>query len=370
MNKYLLILVWLLVPPLQADSFRPAADDSLALAAALPLTDRMVELLARLTSEPDKAATLEHATLELSGLYLQGARQPGFDDWFHEAEQWLDTLGNKSAGSINYLLLRADIQQQQHQFQAALQTLQAVLNKDPQHLSASLMAARVYLATAQHQAAQQACARLWQQDLFLFSVCSYEVAGRKGNWSSSYPALEQLYQRQTSIPPAIEIWVRGILAEQAEQLGQMRVAQQWLQPILSQAPTSLWLKWADLSLQLGEAERVFNKLSALQQHLGFADSLLVRLVMAEQQLTAEQHSASQPSFFAELAQRINVRIARGDSDHAADLAYYFLHIKPDAAAALHWAELNYQSAKEPDDLALLKQSKQAFTQSNKLTEAY
>ena len=52
----------------------------------------------------------------------------------------------------------------------------------PRHIQASLMAARVYLALHRLEPAQQACGRLWQQDLFLFSVCSYEVAGRSGDW--------------------------------------------------------------------------------------------------------------------------------------------------------------------------------------------
>lgn len=373
MNRYMLILVLLLTPQLHADSFRPTVDDNLALAADLPLTDRMAELIALMASEPST-----DATLELTALYLQGARQPGFDDWFHQAEHWLHTLSDADTHLIEYHLLKADLQQQQHNFQAALHTLQAVFDTEPHHLSASLMAARVYLAMAQHQAAQQACTRLWQQDLFLFSVCSFEVAGRNGSWATSYPALVQLFQRQSSMPPAMNIWVRGILAEQAEQLGQSRIAQQWLSPILPHAPTSLWLKWADLSLQLGEAEQVFGKLAALQQNLGLADSLLVRLVMAEQQIRVEQTEPVPASFANELAQRMKVRVARGDTDHAADLAYYFLHIEPDAAAAVHWAELNYHSAKEPDDFALLEQSKRALLQLNQgaflhagqLTETY
>ncbi|WP_318969278.1 tetratricopeptide repeat protein [Arsukibacterium sp.] len=327
------------------------------------MTSRMAELVARHEDKPEG-----NITLELTSLYLQGARQPGFEDWFHEAEQLLDTLSEQHSDVLQYQLLRADIQQQQHQFQAALKTLDAVFENDPQHIYASLMAARIYLATAQHDAAQQACARLWQQDLFLMSVCSFEVAGRRGNWSTSYPALRDLFQRQASIPPAIDIWVRGILAEQAEQLGQLTDAQQWLSPVLAKAPTSLWLKWADLSLKLEDAVQVYNKLALKQQDLRIADSLLVRLVRAEQQMAILPDNAKSQRFSAELAQRVALRIARGDTDHAADLAYYFLHIELDAAAAVHWATLNYQSAKEPDDLALLIQSQRVLSQRNQLAE--
>ncbi|MBV2128010.1 tetratricopeptide repeat protein [Arsukibacterium indicum] len=364
MKKYFVFFAFMLCLHVQANVYQPAATDKLALAAPLPLTAEMAEFTSLLANEPD-----QNTVLELSALYLQGARKPGFDAWFHEAEQLLDSLNKPYTGLLQYQLLIADIQQQQHQFQAALKTLDAVFKKEPQHVTASLMAARIYLAIAEHDAAQQACARLWQQDLFLLSVCSYEVAGRKGNWATSYPALLNLFKRQATMPLAIEIWVRGILAEQAEQLGKIEVAQQWLSPVLSQAPTSLWLKWADLSLQLGDAALVFDKLAALQQNFGIADSLLVRLVRAGQQLTLAHDNAQALTFATELTQRVAVRVARGDSDHAADLAHYFLHIEPDAAAALYWAKLNYQSAKEPDDLALLEQSIRALAKANQITEA-
>ena len=48
-----------------------------------------------------------------------------------------------------------------------------------------------------------------------------------------------------------------------------------------------------------------------------------------------------------------------DTDHAADLAHYFLRLKYDAKAALHWATINYQTAKEPDDMRLLTLSENA-----------
>ena len=343
----LLLVAWCSVA--DAQSYKPAANETLAIGSALPLTDQMVALQQRITMQPE-----DSDLLKLTALYLQGARQPGYDSWFHEAEYWLSKVSSDKHGSIDYLLLLADLEQQQHQFDSALTRLEQVFQQHPQHLSASLMAARIYLATAHHQAAQQACARLWQQDLFLFSVCSYEVAGRKGDWQQSYTALKALYQRQQSLPLAIELWLRGILAEQAEQTGQLAEARDWLSPVLAQAPTSLWLKWADLSLALGDDNQVYQQLLTKHQQLGVADSLLVRLAAAEQRLN------KQPVIKPELAQRITVRLARGDTDHAADIAHYYLKVTPDAAAALHWAELNYLTAKEPDDVVLLEQSKLAL----------
>ncbi|MBZ9612773.1 tetratricopeptide repeat protein [Rheinheimera maricola] len=335
-----------------ATEFKPAAGQQIILQAELPETADMQQLRQALMYQRDSTATLP-----LAQLYLIGARQPGYDDWFHQAEQLLRNVDDAARQGLEYWLLLADVQQQQHQFAAALLSLEQVFALQPRHIQASLMAARVYLALHQLEPAQQACSRIWQQDLFLFSVCSYEVAGRRGDWQQSYVALQQLWQRQSSLPPAIDIWLRGILAEQAEQLGLFETAQQWLSPVLAQAPTSLWLKWADLSLLLGQADAVYQSITAIPQRQNIADSLLLRLAMAEQQL------AKPAQFGKQLGERMQLRLARGDTDHAADLALYFLHFVPDPAAAVHWAELNYQRAKEPDDVRLLTLSQQAQQQS-------
>ena len=332
-----------------ATEFKPDASQQLTLSTVLPISSEMQQLQQALQRASDDAIRLQ-----LAQLYLQGARRPGFADWFHQAEQLIKAVSDDGRQSQHYLLLRADIQQQQHQFEAALQTLDKVFQREPQHIQANLMAARVYLALHQLDPAQQACGRLWQQDLFLFSVCSYEVAGRRGGWQQSYAALLQLWQQQQELPLELDNWLRGILAEQAEQLGLIATAQQWLTPTLAQVPTSLWLKWADLSLALGQAELVYQKITALPQLEAVADSLLLRLTRAEQQL------AHAPVYSAKLHQRMQLRLARGDTDHAADLVNYFLYITPDAKSALHWAEINYQTAKEPDDQRLLALSQQAI----------
>lgn len=340
-----------------ATVFKPDVSDQLALDNMLPLSSDMLQLQQALQHSSD-----DNQRLQLAHLYLSGARRPGFDAWFHQAEQLLALVSEDSRQSLQYLLLQADIQQQQHQFNAALQTLNKVLLQQPQHIQASLMEARVHLALKQPDSAQQACGRLWQQDLFLFSVCSYEVAGRRGNWQQSYAALLQLWQRQQSLPAELDIWLRGILAEQAEQLGLVATAKQWLTPVLVQAPTSLWIKWSDLSLALGQPESVYQQLNLLASDYALADSLLLRLARAEKQLSKA------PVFTTQLQQRMQLRLLRGDTEHAADLVHYFLHISPEASTALYWAERNYQSAKEPDDEYLLHLSRHKVEQQAGVSE--
>jgi tetratricopeptide (TPR) repeat protein len=351
MNIFSVLLFGILLSlslSLPAQSAKPDATEILQLSKVLPLTPELQALQSQLIQQPQQ----DTLRLQMAALYLQGARKPGFDDWFHQAHSLLQSLSAKRKASALYGLLQADIQQQQHQFDAALLTLQQVLLQEPDNVNASLMAARIYLAQHQIAAAQQACARLWQ-DLFLFSACSYEVAGRRGNVAQSYPALQRLYQQQQAIPFALDIWLRGILAEQAELLNQPQQAIAWLVPVLPEAPVSLWLKWADLSLQQGEAQQVYQQLQGLQENVGLSDGLLIRLVLAER---ATQQGKR---YWAQLEPRISLRLARGDTDHAADMVHYFLSVQPDAKAALHWAKLNYASAKEPDDASLLQRAQDA-----------
>lgn len=331
-----------------AQAYIPEATTLLPLKPSLPLTSSMQQLQQRITAQPNDDGN----TLALAALYMQGARQPGYDDWFHQAEQLLHQVHDKNRG---YWLLQADLQQQQHQFDQALVSLARVFAAEPDNVNASLMAARIYLAQANNAKAQQACGRLWQQSLFLFSACSYEVAGRRGALKSSYPALQQLWQQQQPLAAGLDVWLRGILAEQAELLGDKDAAIQWLEPILAEAPTSIWLKWSDLLLEAERPQQVYQQLSALQQQRPLTDSLLLRLALSEQQLKVGTE------YGGLLDERMAVRIARGDTDHIADLAHYYLRFKQSVSSALPYAELNYQSAKEPDDYRLLQRCRQAVT---------
>lgn len=340
------LLLFLTAQPAAAP-FKPQPGSALQIQQALPLTEKMQQLKRMLALQPE-----DKTRLELASQYLSGARQPGFDAWMHQAERLLQDVTAEGTQTLDYLLFYADLQQQQHHFDDALQALSKIFLSAPNHLQASLMAARIHLAQHQPKLAQQACNRLWQHELFLFSVCSYEAAGRAGNWAQSYTQLQKLWQRQT-LTPELDIWLRGILAEHAEQLQLPADAQQWLAPVLQMAPTSLWLKWADLSLQLGEAQLVYQRLTEKQQQYPLSDGLLLRLALAERQL------GDSAFYNTVLTERMDVRLARGDTEHAADLAHYFLRLKNDAKAALHWATINYQTAKEPDDIRLLVLSESA-----------
>lgn len=284
---------------------------------------------------------------------LHQARFPGYSGLFLQAQLKFNQLQppaapEQQAQHAEYWLLRADIAQQQHQFSAALAALLQAEKLQPQPQIA-LVRARIALVQAAPKQALAACKTLLsQQELFLFQLCSLEAIGRDGQAAQSYPLLLKL-AKQADIPLSLRLYLQAVLAEQAEALQQPLVAAGHLLPWLPQAPVPFWNKWADLML-LQDPGAVYQQLHSLAQNLTLEDSLLLRLARAE------QLTQSTSRYQALISAQIQLRERRRDQLHSADLAYYFLHLQPNQTKAHHYAGINYQQAKEPDDLKLALQS--------------
>jgi hypothetical protein len=317
--------------------------------------------IARLETKAQQSQAGE-AQVELALAYLQLARQPGWSRYFDKAQQLLNSSGLPA--SVPYWLALADSAQQQHQFQTALQHLAKIQAKEPGNINALLMAQRIHLVQNNLSAAQQQCTKLvGQQELFLLSLCSLEVAGRQGKTKDSYKALQLLARQWQTLPLPQQQWLVAVLAEQAEILQQPQQARAWLEQLLFQSDTSgsplpLWVKWADLTLP-DHPELVYQRLQRLHQRHALEDSLLLRLALAEQQQQA------QTQYQQLMQQRVLLREQRQDTLHSADLAHYYLRLEPNAVKALYYARLNFQQAQEPDDQSLLTQALELSTQASR-----
>ncbi len=292
------------------------------------------------------AASNRGSALQHIATLLQQARLPGQSRLFQQAQLSFNQL--PITPSAEYWLLRADIAQQQHQFEAALAALQQAEQFQPQPQIA-LVRARIALVRAQPKQALAACKPLLAfKELFLFQLCSLEAIGRAGQAAQSYPLLQKLAS-QTDIPVPERIYLQAMLAEQAEWLTQPAAAAQHLRPWLNQAPVPFWIKWADLTLSLAPTA-VYQQLTALAKHQTLEDSLLLRLARAEQ-ITNQGQQYQQA-----VALQIQLRERRQDLLHSADLAYFYLFLQPNKQKAQQYSGLNYQQAKEPDDQKLALQS--------------
>jgi len=295
--------------------------------------------------------TQDTETAQIATLMKQ-ARLPGQSKLIQQALIQFSKL--EPQNNADYWLLEADIAQQQHQFVRAIAALERAAQLQPQP-QIPLMLARIALVEAKPEQALRYCKQLLTlRELFLFELCTLEATGRNGQAEKSYPLLQRMAKR-TDIPAELRMYLQTVLAEQAEQLQQLTIAAQHIEPWLANAPVPMWLKWADV-LMATAPQQVYNQLSKLGQQVTLEDALLLRLARAEQLTLADNQ------YLKAVTEQIALRERRQDLLHSADLTYFYLFLQPNIAKARHYAGINYLQAREPDDLKLAQLSSWTPTQ--------
>lgn len=271
--------------------------------------------------------------------------------------------GEEHIPSLNAPLIKqADALQYNHQFDAALNLLEQLIANGKHQQQARLMQARILLAQGRIAAAQESCSALMgQSSLTITGTCLLEVKGRSAFAANDKAQLEQVYQQLQSIAltPSTNAttaahhevfeWQRQLLAEQAFLLQRYQESLQWLTYApYGDHPTVNKLRFIDSWLALEQPQALFS----VHDHCPTIgqlpeDSIIVRLAAAERELNERN------CWQALAADRIAIRVARADPLHTSDLAFYFIHVKPNAAQARHYAQQNYAVAQEPADLRLL-----------------
>ncbi len=265
-------------------------------------------------------------------------------------------VSSADAGALTEALSEADALQYGHRFDDALNVLDQVLKQQPDHLQARLMQARIHLAQGALKQAQRSCqALLGEVSMTLSATCLLEVAGRMhpDRLANTYQQLSKLYQQQPASKD-IRHWQQQILAEQAYALGHYDDVARWFagrdfndHPVVNQKLLAdAWLAAADPQRLLA-AYPDCPQLGQLPE-----DSMLVRIAHASIDANNDRHCWQQLT-----AQRMQIRIARDEALHTADIAYYFAYVAIDPTQALHYAELNYNVAKEPADQELLERAR-------------
>lgn len=260
------------------------------------------------------------------------------------------------------LLQQADALQYNHEFDAALQLLARVIAEGQHVEQARLMQARILLAQGRIEAARESCAALMgKASLTITGTCLLEVKGRAAFSDNDRHTLKQTYtqlqklavslrtERNAQILPAVFVWQRQLLAEQAFLLGRYDESIQWLNYAdFSEHPTVNQIRLLDSWLAMAQPEQLFEVHENCPQIGNLpADSIIVRLAAAERTLGTEQ------CWQKLAAERIAIRVARADPLHTSDLAYYFVHVAPNAERAQYYAAQNYAVAREPADQRLL-----------------
>ncbi len=283
---------------------------------------------------------------------LEQQAQRIVSDWASAVEKDPSLLSSEDLSQLK--LFKAQLLQKKHRFTEALQELETIGNNERLFAQVLLIESRIHHIQGQYDKARQSCSQLLNQNLPLFAqLCLIETEALAGQPKKTYKLLNNFETQYTHSSKEVLNWYHQVAGTIARILNKTSDAQQHFSFNLNQAPNSQWFQWADMALSNGNASLVLSKMQSLNNSdIELEDGLIIRMARAEKMLDNNNELQTLAK------QRIELRVKRNDQLHAADIAYYYLHIDPKPEQALYWAERNWQTVKEPADNELLMLAQQ------------
>jgi tetratricopeptide (TPR) repeat protein len=285
---------------------------------------------------------------------INQANIPGNNYLYSIAESKIDKhLKTITAKTDEAWLLKAQIQQYNHEFNAAKDNLKKALSINSQNDSALLMLSRLQILEKNYKEAKKTCIKLIGiSDITTSSVCLFEAESYLGNTESSYKKLKNLAETTTFNTPEYKNWVYLLLADISNRLNQPQESERWLDKGFDKQDINFIIHWADQKLAVKKFTQTYKTLSTIVSEIDhIEDSILLRLAIAEKNIAGQegiwQHK---------IKERIHIREQRQDTVHASDIAKFYIHINSNPEKAVYWAQINWQQVQEPRDKQLLEQA--------------
>jgi len=310
----------------------------------------------------DQALSLEKIDIALNDIesLIYNSRLPGKSSNLTPAKLKVrqisaqsEQLSSKQKSRL--LLAQANLAQQSHHFDEAVEYLNNIPEDSYLFPQALLIKSRIHQIQANYSAAEKSCNQLLSKRTQAAQLCLLETKGYQDKSNEVHQTLKLLEPRYSKAQDDFKRFFYQVLGATARLNGDFQEAQESFSFKLESAPASQWYQWSDMSFNNDNAQIVYEEISHLKNKLNknssLEDGFIVRLARAEKELGLSKD-------YQELAQqRVELRILRDDSLHAADIAYYYLYVSPEKSEALKWAKLNWSSVKEPSDKELLQQAK-------------
>ena len=286
----------------------------------------------------------------LARRYIEIGRAETDPRYFGYAQAALAPWWKAKAPPHEVRLLRATLMQSTHQFQKAMDDLDAITSADPGNAQAWLTRATVQTVRGDFDGATASCARLSSIASQLVSfTCLGNVAGASGRLAASEQLLQQTLTRNGDAPREEQAWALTLLAEMATRRGDTTSAEARYRRALAISPRDSYLLGAYADFLLDQ-KRPREAADLLRDHQRI-DALLLRYALALQAQAARK--ADYDAALKELDARFGAAAQRGDSVHQREQARYTLFLKRDTKAALVLAQQNWQVQKEPADTRLV-----------------
>jgi Tfp pilus assembly protein PilF len=293
---------------------------------------------------------------------LRWARRDGDPRWLGQAQATLGHWWTQTAPPADIRLLRATILQSNHDFDASLRDLQAVVRDKPGEAQAWLTLAAVLRVRGRPAEALAACEGLvraganWHAE-----VCTQELRGQAGEAAHAMRALDTL---ASQAPREFRGHIQLVRAELAERDGKPDVAAKLYALMLASDEGDAYVEgaYADLLLDQGQADAVIARLKGRERN----DALLLRLAEA---YDLAGNPARRTAVQA-LQARFMAAKSRGDRVHQREEARFTLRLLRQPVAALALARSNWLIQKEAADGLLLVEAALAAGQPQAVDEVH
>lgn len=326
--------------------YLPSTDDELL--ETLPARSNRRETAISSASQPatlDEATAVAHARAELT--QYQESSDPRH---LGRAEAALGRYWDEPDPPEPVLVLRARIQQSNHEFAAALADLDRALRAEPSDAQALLDRASVETVIGRYDAARRDCDEVVGLAAPLYSsVCRAAVAGATG---SAQGAIADLTRTLAVSRPEREgrCWAESLLGELSARVADYAAAESYFLRVHAACPLDSYVKGAlaDLWLDQGRNAEVVRLLSDQGRH----DALLLRLAIAEKRLGAPAFAAH----LSDLSERFEEAHLRGSSVHRREEARFQLELRNAPERALSLSLDNFQVQREAADVRIALES--------------
>lgn len=311
---------------------------------------RLDELTAQLNNNPEN----EQAAVAFARFAATQARRLGDTTLLRRAGESLAPWESIENPPIAVLLLRANIKQIDHRFDAALNDLNQAIKRSPKNPQARLSRAFILSTIGDAESAAADCAALRANiSIYIRETCRARVNGLVGAIDEAGARMEALLGVVQPASPVERLFALSIAADIAERQGAPAVAEMRYQEMLSIDDSSVYARAAYADLLIMQ-----DRLAEVRSIIGDAPHtealLLLRILAADHTSDAVAKSAAR-----ELSLRMAVDRAEGDFSHAREYARFALDHMGDAALALEMAKENWRAQKEPVDARILVRSAMA-----------
>jgi hypothetical protein len=346
-----------------AAPYTPQSDSEVV--ERLPLTSdpsvRRVESLRRQLAARPEDATLR---VEIARRYFELAMAQGDPRFVGYASSAIAPLAAnppaKAEDSAGYWLVRGQIQQFSHDFEAALISLAKASQLAPASPEPLSWRIAIFMVQARYADALAESERLTPLAEPLLGL------GWKAYVRTTTGQLEAAFQEvanavkpapaSTTPAPELLLWQYTRLADMAWRLQRHELAEDYFKNALKLGLTDQYLlgAYADFLLARQRPADVLKLLAGWER----SDILLLRLALAGR-AAGDGRAAD---WAAQLRDRFQAAEQRGDRLHEQEAARFELDIERNTAKALTLASRNYQTQKEPRDAEILLRAALAANQ--------